>query len=125
MKKIVLFLATAIFAFASCNGDDDNKEYSLSSEYLKGTWKETLPAANYILHFGTNTAKLTSRDGSNSQNYNYTIEDSLLKPTVPGSTFNGSWKIEIVNRNTFKLTSLYIQYACDGCKPVISTFKKQ
>jgi hypothetical protein len=126
MKKLYVFLAATFLMLASCGNDDDkNTTYSLSAEYLKGTWVEIGPEANYIFDFDENTAKLTYRRDSGSQDYDYTIQDSYLNLTVPGSNFNGRWEIEIINRTTLKLSSLYPQFDCDGCQPIVSTFVKQ
>ena len=125
MKKIFLFFAATAFLFTSCNNDDDTTKYTLSADYLKGTWKETEPSAIHILTFDANTLKLTTTGDSVGQAYNYIVQDSLVNLTIPGSNYNGNIMIKIVNRTTFKLTTLYPYPDCDGCKPTVSTFKKK
>jgi hypothetical protein len=125
MIKLYVFLAAMFLTLAYCSNDDKNTTYTLSAEYLKGTWVEIEPEANYIFDFDENTAKLIYRRDSSSQDYNYTIQNSYLNPTVPGSSFNGRWEIEIINRTTFKLSFLYPQFDCDVCQPIVSTFVKQ
>lgn len=125
MKKIFLFFAATAFLFTSCNNDDDTTKYMLSADYLKGTWDETEPSAIHILTFDTNTLKLTTTGDSVGQAYNYTVQDSLVNLTIPGSNYSGNFMIKIVNRTTFKLTTLYPYPDCDGCKPTISTFRKK
>jgi hypothetical protein len=124
MKKLFLFLAAAAFAVASCNNDDDTTTPALTTGYLTGTWIETAPAQNHQFDFTDTTAKLTFLSDSSFENYNYTVQDSTINLSLPGSDYQSNCTIEIINSTTFKFTSLYVSPACATCEPVVSTFVK-
>ncbi|MFL9844817.1 hypothetical protein [Flavobacterium rhizosphaerae] len=124
MKKLFLFVAMAAFTLTSCSkDDDDNKTYTLNSDYLFGNWVETDPT-NYIFSFDESTATLTDLGEPNTQDYNYSTEEGKLILVTPDGQYTSTFDIEIVDKDTLKLTSLYPSFACVGCPKTVSTFKR-
>lgn len=130
MKKIALFIAFAALSITSCSNDDNNDTNDVvTAEYLQGSWIETEATGSlHIMDFDGNTAVLTFTDDGSFNTYEFTVDGNNLFLSTPSAGYEPSpFKIEWVNENTFKLTSLYPEpaYYDYDYAPVTSTFKRR
>lgn len=126
MKKIFLLLTLCSILLTGCNNDNDNSTPTLNAAYLKGTWVEKAPAENYVFKFEDATTTLLYQGEISTEIYNYAIQDGRLVISDPeDETRSFTYDIEIVDQNTFKLTTLYFYLDCANCEQTVSTFKRQ